>query len=53
MMKSKKQPVLVCPIDAIRASARPMVVFRGFYESPEHPPSGDVLGIVPLHHGDH
>jgi len=37
MMKWKKQPALVCPIDAIGASARPMVVFSGFYESHESP----------------
>jgi hypothetical protein len=29
-----------------------MVVFSGFYESHEPPPSGDASGIVPLHcHG--
>jgi len=35
MMKLKKQPALACPIDAIGASARPMAVFSGFYESHE------------------
>jgi hypothetical protein len=52
-MKSKKQPALVCPIDVIGASARPMAVFSGFYESPGHPPSGDGHGIVPPHCDDH
>ncbi len=51
-MKLKKQPALVCPIDAIGASARPMVAFSGFCESHEPPPSGDVRGIVLPHcHG--
>jgi hypothetical protein len=31
--KCPKQPALECPIDAFGASARPMVVFSGFYES--------------------
>ena len=53
MMKSTKQPALVCPIDAIGASARPMAVFSGFYESPEPPPSGDARGIVLPHCDDH
>ena len=52
-MKSKKQPTLVCLIDAIGASAHPMVVFSCFYESPQPPPSGDVCGIVPLNWDDH
>jgi hypothetical protein len=52
-MKSKKQPALACPIDAIRASARPMAVFSGFYESPGPPSSGNVRGIVPPHRDDH
>ena len=52
-MKSKKQPALVCPIDAIGASACPMAMFSGFNESPQPPPSGDVCGIVPLHWVDH
>jgi len=52
-MKLKKQPALVCPIDAIGVSARPMVAFSGFYESPEPPPSGDAGGIVPPHRDDH
>jgi len=43
---------LACPIDAIEASARPMVEFSGFYESHEPPPSGDARGIVlPHRHG--
>jgi hypothetical protein len=46
-MKSKKQPVFACPCDNIEASAHPMVVFSGFYESHEPPPSGDARGIVP------
>jgi len=45
--------VLACHIDAIGASARPMVAFSGFYESHEPPPSGDVLGIVPSHCRSH
>ena len=52
-MKSKKQPALACPIDAIRASARPMAVFSGFYESPGPPSSGNVRGIVPPHRDGH
>jgi len=52
-MKSKKQPALACPIDAIGASARPMVAFSGFSESHEPPPSGDVSGIVPPHRHGH
>jgi hypothetical protein len=51
-MKSKKQPTLACPIDAIGASARPMVVFSGFYESPGPPPLGDACGIVLPHCND-
>ena len=42
-----------CPIDAIRASACPNVVFSGFYESHEPPPSGDACGIVPPYHDGH
>ena len=42
----------MCPIDAIRASARQMVV-SGFYESHEPPPSGNVRSIVPPHHNGH
>ena len=30
-----------------------MVVFSGFYESHEPPPSGDARGIVPAHRGGH
>ena len=52
-MKLKEQPALVCPIDAIGASAHPMAVFSGFYESHEPPPSGNVLGIVPPHCHSH
>ncbi len=52
-MKSKKQPALACPIDAIGASACPMAVFSGFYESPGSPQSGDGHGIVPRHCDDH
>ena len=51
-MKSKKRPALACPIDAIGASACPMVAFSGFCESHEPPPSGDVRGIVPAHCDD-
>ena len=35
----------MCLIDAIGASARPMAVFSGFYESHEPPPSRDVRGM--------
>jgi len=52
-MKSKKQPALACPIDAIGMSACPMAAFSGFYESHEPPPSGDACGIVPPHHDGH
>jgi len=52
-MKSKKQPALACPIDAIGASAHPMAAFSGFHESPRPPPSVDVCGIVPPHCNDH
>jgi len=52
-MKLKKQPALACPIDAIRASARPMVVLSGFYESPGPPPSGDARGIGDDHRNGH
>ena len=52
-MKSKKQPALVCPIDAIGAGAHPMAVFSGSYESPGPPPLGDVGSIVPPHHDGH
>jgi len=42
----------VCPIDAIGASACPMVAFSSFYESHEPPPSGNARGIVlPHRHG--
>jgi hypothetical protein len=30
----KKRPALACLIDGIGASARPMAMFNGFYESP-------------------
>ena len=53
MMKFKKQPALACPIDAIGASARPMVMFSGFYESPGPPPLDNACGIVPPHRDDH
>ncbi len=53
MMKCPKQPALACPIDAIGASARPMVAFSGFYENHEPPPSGDACGIVPPHRDGH
>jgi len=52
-MKSKKQPALVCPIDALGASARPMAAFSGFYESRGPSPSVDACGIVPPHHDGH
>ncbi len=37
----------------IRASARPMAAFSGFYESHEPPPLGDAHGIVPVHPDGH
>ena len=37
----------------IRASARLMVAFSGFYESHEPPPSSDAWGIVPSHREGH
>jgi len=43
----------VCPIDAIRASARLMVAFSGFYESQEPPPFGNARGVVPPQCYDH
>ena len=52
-MKSKKQPALACLIDAIGASARPMVAFSGFYESHKPPPLGDARGIVPPYRDGH
>ena len=52
-MKSKKQPALACPIDDIGASARPMAMFTGFYESHKPPPLGDARGIVPPHRDGH
>jgi len=51
--KSKKQPALACPIDAIGASARKMAAFSGFYESPGPPPLVDARGIVPPHCDGH
>ena len=45
-MKCKNQPALVCPIGNIRASARPMAAFSGFYESHEPPPLSNVRGIT-------
>ena len=51
-MKSKKQPALACPIDAIGVSARPMLAFSGFYESHRPTSLGNACGIVPVHcHG--
>ena len=52
-MKSKKQPALACPIDAIGMSACPMAAFSGFYESHEPPPSGDARARVPPHRNGH
>ena len=52
-MKCKKPPALVCPIDAIRASACLMVAFSGFHESPVRPPLGNVLSIIPPHRNRH
>jgi len=52
-MKCRNQPALVCHIEAIGASARPMAAFSGFYESHEPPPSGDARGIVPAHCDGH
>ena len=52
-MECKKQLVLVCPIDAIGASARLPVVFSGIYESYEPPPLVDALSNVLLHRDGH
>ena len=52
-MKCPKQPELACPFYNIGASAHPMVLFSGFYESHEPPPSGDVRGIIPPHRHGH
>ena len=52
-MKLKKQPALVCPIDAIGVSAHPMAVFSGFYESPVPPPLVYAGGVVPPHRDGH
>ena len=52
-MKCRNQPALACPFDNNGASARPMVVFSGFYESHEPPPSGDARARVPLHRDGH
>jgi hypothetical protein len=52
-MKLKKQPALACTIDAIGASACPMAVFSGFYESPGPPLSGNARGIIPPQPDDH
>ncbi len=48
-MKCPKQPALACLIGNFGASACPMAVFSGFYESHEPPQSGDVRGVVPPH----
>jgi hypothetical protein len=45
-MKCLKQLDLACPFCKIGGSDHPMVVFSGFYESHEPPPSGDVRDIV-------
>ena len=52
-MKCLKQPVLVCPIGIIGASACPMTAFSGFYESHEPLPSSDAWDIVLPHHNSH
>jgi len=52
-MKYRNQPALACHIDAIGASACPMVAFSSFYESHEPPPLVDVRGIVPPHRHGH
>ena len=52
-MKCPKEPVLACPIGNIGVSACSMVAFSGFYESHKPPPSGDALGIIPLHRDGH
>ena len=41
------------PFYNIGASARPMAVFSGFYESHGPTPSGDARGIVPAHRHGH
>jgi hypothetical protein len=48
-MKLKKQLALACSFDKIGVSAHLMVVFNGFYESHEPPPSGNARGIVLPH----
>jgi hypothetical protein len=52
-MKSKKQLALTCPFDNIRANARLIVAFSGFYESHKPPPLGNACGIVPPHRNGH
>ena len=44
---------MVCPIGNDGASAHPMAVFSGFYESHKPPPSGDVRCRVPPHRNGH
>ncbi len=53
MMKCLKQPDLACPFCKIGGSDHPMVVFSGFYESHEPPPSGNARGIVLPHRDGH
>ena len=53
MMNCPKQPALVCPIDAIGASACLMAAFSGICKSHEPSPSDDVRGIVPPHCNGH
>ena len=45
--------VLFAQLIFIGASACPMAVFSGLYESPGPPPSGDARSIVPPHHDNH
>ena len=52
-MKCKNQLALACPIGNIRASARPMPAFSGFYESHKPPLSGGVRRIVPPYRDGH
>ncbi len=52
-MKCKNQPALACPIDAIGASARPMAVFSGFFESYKPPLTGDARGILLANRNGH
>jgi hypothetical protein len=51
--KTWKKPVYVWPIATNGHITCPMAVSSGFYWSPETPPLGDVLGIVPAIRRNH